>query len=148
MPDARTRHAVSARLRWAPLSNFFIGGDYRLYVDTRGIDSHTMIGSVTHNPFWWFEWRIQQRFYVQSGADFYEERYEQVKTYMTADRELGPLWSSLTGVKVTFRPDFEDLPFALEFDVKFEAGAQVFEAFSALPVRSIFVNELGIRARF
>lgn len=148
VPDERIRQSFVLRARWSPSQNTFLGADYRLYVDTWGIDGHTAQVVFTHTPTPWFEWRVRDRVYVQSAADFYQDTYDQHRQHMSADRELGPFWSNLVGVKLTFTSPALGGGVRLAGDVKFDAGWQWFSEFEELPTRVMFMAEVGARIEF
>ncbi len=116
-PSSRIRHALVAGINWHVGEDSAVGGDYRFYIDTWGIASHTVDARFTTNLTPRLELRLRARYYTQTGATFYQANYPTVAEYMTIDRELSPLWSTLGGVKATYR---------LGADVEAELKADVF----------------------
>ena len=97
-PDARTRHALSARLRQALPAETFFEADYRRYHDSWSVDSNAFSLGLSHH----FGPRIvgggSWRHYAQSGAYFYQPEYTGSPTYFTGDFRLFPFDSnSVTG---------------------------------------------------
>lgn len=97
-PDARTRHALSARLRQALGSETFVEADYRRYHDSWSLDSNAFSVGLSHH----FGPRIvaggSWRHYTQTGAYFYQPEYTGTPTYFTGDFRLFPFDSnSVTG---------------------------------------------------
>ena len=116
-PQERLRHAVVVGLNRHLFGDSALQGDYRFYSDSWGIVSHT----VQLRYFVTFKdltLRFKERFYYQSGANFYREHYtvDSLQPFVTADRELGTFWSNIVGVKLSWR-----LPWvhrALELEAK------------------------------
>jgi len=101
-PDSRWRHAVVIGANRAIGDASSIQGDYRFYLDTWGITSHT-IGAryfVAITPA--LELRLRERFYTQGAASFYQDNYTAPMKYMAFDRELSPLWSETFGLKLSY----------------------------------------------
>ncbi len=89
-PDARTRHALTARLRQALPGETFFEADYRRYHDTWSIDSDTYSVGLSHH----FGSAVVAggsfRHYSQTAAYFYQPRYTGNPTYYTGDFRLFP----------------------------------------------------------
>lgn len=147
-PDDRTRQSVVLRLRGALSPTWFLGGDYRFYFDTWGIDAHTVQVALENEASSWFEWRLRTRIYRQSPADFYADVYDAMHEFMTADRELGGLWSALVGVKLDFRVPGLGEALDLAFDLKSDLTYQAFDDFRQLPERWMVVTEAGVHIDF
>lgn len=147
-PVDRYRQSIVARLRGALSTKWFLGGDYRLYFDTWGMTGHTLQAMLTHTPVPWFEWRLRARFYAQTGTDFYEETYDTLRRYMTADRELGPFIGVTGGLKLGFNITALPERVALSFDLKSDVTWQRFSEFELLPERVMVVTEAGMHLDF
>ena len=116
-PNERFRHAAVIGLNRHLFSDTALQGDYRLYLDNWGVQSHTIQlryfvtwGDVTL--------RLRERFYYQSGASFFRPHYtaSTLQPFVTADRELSTFWSNVAGFKISWR-----LPWvhrALELEAK------------------------------
>lgn len=97
-PDARTRQAISARLRQGLPADTFLEVDYRRYHDNWKLASNTLaLGLSKH-----FGERVvagaTYRNYTQTGAYFYQPSYTGSPTYFTGDFRLFPFDSdSVTG---------------------------------------------------
>ena len=100
-PDTRWRHAIVVGANRA-LDSGSVQGDYRFYLDTWGIASHTLgaryFSSLTKH----LELRLRERFYTQGAASFYQNLYTMATKYITYDRELSPLWSETIGGKLSY----------------------------------------------
>jgi len=97
-PDARTRHALSARLRQALPGETFLDADYRWYHDTWAVDSNTLSVGLSHHFGTSVVGGGSYRRYTQTGAYFYEPFYTGSPEYYTGDFRLFPFDSnSLTG---------------------------------------------------
>ncbi len=102
-PSTRIRNAFVAALNRHLGKSTVLGADYRIYFDSWGLIAHTVqlryfvtFGDVTL--------RLRERFYYQSGANFYRAQYlaSQIPQFVTADRELSTFWSELFGVKLSW----------------------------------------------
>jgi hypothetical protein len=101
-PATRWRHALVAGANLAVGEASSLQGDYRIYLDTWGITSHTIglryfiaLGKRV-------ELRLRERFYTQSAASFYQSVYMAPAKYIVYDRELSPLWSETLGGKLIY----------------------------------------------
>jgi len=101
-PNTRTRHALVLGANRAVGEASSLQGDYRFYIDDWGISAHTFgaryFVHLTKN----LELRLRERFYIQTGASFYQKVYTQAMTFMAYDRELSALWSNTVGAKVMY----------------------------------------------
>src|SRR5207237_1108848 len=74
-PNTRLRHALVLGANRAVGEASSLQGDYRFYVDDWGITAHTFgaryFVHLTKN----LELRLRERFYVQTGASFYQKVY-------------------------------------------------------------------------
>lgn len=104
-PDARTRHAVALKLSQyvAPIRASLIGG-YRYYFDSWKVKSHT--GEVKLNKYILNDlvFGVDYRFYTQSNAYFYQERYvgNGYDGLLTADYKLKQFSSNNFGFTLTY----------------------------------------------
>jgi hypothetical protein len=94
-PDARTRQALTARLRQALPAQTFLDLDYRYYHDTWAVDSNAVsVGLSRH-----FGDRVTAgatyRWYDQKAAFFYAPTYTGTPEYYTGDFRLFPFNSDL-----------------------------------------------------
>ncbi len=101
-PDTRRRSAFVLALNQHIGEDSAIQADYRLYIDDWGITAHTVQLRYLAN-FGNLTLRLRERIYYQSAAFFYQPHYAALQAYVTADRELSDFWSSLTGIKLTYR---------------------------------------------
>jgi hypothetical protein len=147
VPELRVRQSATLRLKWAISPRVFLSGDYRFYLDSWSVSSHTVEISLAHQPTPWFMWRIRNRAYWQEGASFYASAYDEPMLYMTADRELGALVGDLVGLKFMFTPALSR-PYGLSFDVKADVTYSRFRDFPLLPERLMAVVEVGLRLTF
>jgi hypothetical protein len=115
MPDVRVRHAFVAGVNQHLFTDSALQADYRFYFDNWGMKAHTV--QLRYFVTWKdVTLRIRERFYYQSGVDFYKPQYDDLEPFMTTDRESSSLWSNLAGAKISWR-----LPWvhrALELEVK------------------------------
>ncbi|MEZ4267049.1 MAG: DUF3570 domain-containing protein [Myxococcota bacterium] len=147
-PGERYRNSVVARLRAALSPTWFLAGDYRIYFDTWGMTGHTVQAMLSNTPLAWFDWRLRARFYAQSGVDFYQQTYDRLREYMTADRELGPFVGITGGLKLGFHVTALPETVALAFDVKADVTYQRFSDYRLLPERVMVVTEAGVHLDF
>jgi hypothetical protein len=106
VPDLRLRLAISAGLRWylAPSRSTVIAS-YRYYDDDWGIVAHTAELRVVQNLVPGLDLRLRYRFYTQTGAAFYEDRYGAGEimdpaSYITDDQKLEALTTHTAGLQL------------------------------------------------
>lgn len=146
-PNERYRHAAVIGLNQHLFTDTSIQGDYRLYLDSWGVQSHT----VQLRYFVVFKdvtLRLRGRFYYQLGADFYRTHYtiDAIQPYVTTDRELSTFWSIIGGAKVSWRLPWVHRALAVE------AKADVFYFdyldFALLPYRVGADLEAGLSVAY
>jgi Protein of unknown function (DUF3570) len=106
-PDQRTRQAATGRLKhfFTPIQAA-VETSYRYYFDDWGVTSHT--GEVQFNKYVFrdFIMMFNYRYYTQTGADFYFEKYVggeyQNDGFRTADYKLTPFNSNNFGISLTY----------------------------------------------
>ncbi|HZS40549.1 MAG TPA: DUF3570 domain-containing protein [Polyangia bacterium] len=104
-PQDRFRYAFVIGGNRHLFSDTSLQADYRLYFDSWGIVSHT----IQLRYFVTFKdvtLRLRERFYYQSGANFFKSHYttdQPLPAYVTADRELSTFWSNVIGAKISWR---------------------------------------------
>lgn len=97
-PDARTRHALSARIRQAIPGDTFLEADYRWYKDNWEVRSDTLALGLSHHFGDTVVAGGTWRHYTQTGSYFYQPSYTGNPTYFTGDFRLFPFDSnSVTG---------------------------------------------------
>jgi hypothetical protein len=129
-PLERVRHAVVLGLNRHVGESAALQADYRFYLDTWGISSHTVEARLVLDLGPRTELRLRSRTYVQSGASFYRPSYDQVETYMAIDRELSPLWSETVGAKLDVK-----LGGDIEVELKADGFYYHYDNFPLLPSR-------------
>jgi hypothetical protein len=89
-PDRRARFAWVARLRQGLGKRVSVGIDYRYYVDSWALQSHTIGGDLRISPTPSLLLAFEYRGYLQSRASFYRPTYSHVPSggFVTRDREL------------------------------------------------------------
>jgi Protein of unknown function (DUF3570) len=112
-PRTRTSNAASFRARYYLPYRAAIGGDYRFYTDTWGIDAHTVEVNYTH-PWrgrWVFDARV--RYYRQNEADFFQDLFPRsnFSNFIGRDKEL----ASFSSQGVGFGVSYEYTPARLRF---------------------------------
>lgn len=92
-PELRVRHAIALRARRAIITPLSVGADYRFYIDSWDVQSHTMGVDVTVLPAEHTSLGLRYRFYTQTAAKHYRTRYEEERDdgLYTRDKELSPL---------------------------------------------------------
>lgn len=106
-PRTRTSNAVGFRARYFLPYRAAIQGEYRYFIDTWDIESHT--GSLTYvHP--WRDWTFEAavRVHTQTGAHFFQDLFsrENATNFRGRDKELSPLTS--TTVKLMASYEFMD----------------------------------------
>src|SRR5207302_5269756 len=75
VPDARTRHTLTARLRQALPADTYLEADYRRYFDDWQVASNMLNTGVSHHFSDQWLLNVGYRRYVQTGAFFYQPAY-------------------------------------------------------------------------
>ncbi len=104
-PDTRLKHAVSGWLfQHVPLTRTTLKAGYRYYRDDFGLSAHTAEARMYQYLGSRVIARGSYRFYRQSGADFYRDRYPMGMgtALKTADSDLAPFDAHELGAKLTF----------------------------------------------
>jgi hypothetical protein len=94
VPDVRTRHTLSARLRQALPASTFLEADYRWYSDDWDVQSNTVSVGLSHYFRPQFLLGFGYRRYDQTGAYFWAPQYTGSPQYYTADFRLEPFTSN------------------------------------------------------
>ncbi len=141
-PEARTRHALTARMLRSLGLATTLDASYRFYVDDWGVVSHTLELATSHAITDEITVRVRARGYRQNRADFYREAYDQPMQYMTVDRELSTFWDAMGGVKLGYAGDSFDL------DVKVDGILYKFADYQRLAGRVALVTSLGVTWRW
>ncbi len=114
VPEQRWRNTATVRLRHRLAPSLFALADYRFYADTWGLVAHTVTARTTWTlPGGAFALALEARGHVQGRADFYQRRYAMQPDgpggprgpqWRTADKELGPMWTALAGMRLEWTP--------------------------------------------
>ncbi len=147
-PDLRLRNAFFGGLKAHIAAETAAELRYRLYLDTWGLNGHTIeaLGHFGFNRN--FGARLRYRFYWQNAATFWQDLYEVPQKYMSRDRELSPLSAHLLGLKLFARAeDFLGLS-SVQFTVKGDIFRYDYRDFALLPQRLGFVVESGLEVVF
>lgn len=109
-PTERWRHAVNVRARRAIGKRLSLGGNYRYYFDSWGIQSHTLAPELSYLPNPRHRTRdiltFQYRYYTQGEATFYRPRYfdlQDTSGYVTRDRKLSAMFIHTGGLSYVHR---------------------------------------------
>jgi hypothetical protein len=122
VPDVRTRHAITLRLRQALPADTFLQADYRRYIDSWSIDSNDITIGLTHR----FSPRVlvsgTYRWYDQTAAYFYQPEYTGNPTFYTSDFRLVPFNSGQYSGRlvITPRDGLWNLPKGSQLTVEYE----------------------------
>jgi hypothetical protein len=92
-PEERVLHALALRVRAALGDAYSVGADYRFYLDSWELSSHTAEARVAFLPDRDGEIALRYRFYTQTAAGHYRPTYATLEEgrYYTRDKELSPL---------------------------------------------------------
>jgi hypothetical protein len=117
VPRARTRHAFALLARRAFGEVFSAGLNYRFYIDDWALSSHTLLAELGWNLGTRSLLSLRYRFYAQTHADFYRERYAQLlpSGFRTRDKELSPMRYHRVGL------EFEQIAWSSEEGRKLRA---------------------------
>ncbi|KIG19403.1 hypothetical protein DB30_02684 [Enhygromyxa salina] len=94
VPGRRIRYAVAARARQSLARWVSLGVDYRYYIDTWRLQSHTLTGNLRFVPRAGVLLDLDYRAYLQGKAWFYQSSYsaDPPTGFVTRDRELSPMF--------------------------------------------------------
>ncbi len=135
VPDLRIRNAASARLRRALGDQYSLGLDYRYYLDTWGLRSHTVEPVVSWLPGEATTVAFHYRFYSQGEASFYRPRYfdfDDADGYLTRDRKLSAFYGNEVGVAVDHVFSFDDDERHLDVGFRASLSQLVYQAYVGL----------------
>ena len=135
VPDLRVRNAASARLRRAMGEHASIGLDYRYYLDTWGIRSHTVEPVLSWLPGEATTVTFHYRFYSQGEASFYRPRYfnfDDADGYLTRDRKLSAFYGNEVGVALDHVFSFDDDERHLDVGFRASLSQLVYQAYVGL----------------
>jgi hypothetical protein len=104
VPDLRSRHTLTARVRQALPADTYLEADYRRYHDTWAIDSNTFSLGLSHHFSPQLLLGFAYRWYDQTGAYFYQPSYTGSPQYYTSDFRLVPFDSGLYSGRITITP--------------------------------------------
>lgn len=102
-PNTRTSNAVGVRARYFLPYRAAIEGEYRYFIDTWDIESHTASLSYIH-PWRDFTFTGKFRYHDQTGAHFYSDLFSsaQATNFRGRDKELSPLTSYTFKLKAAY----------------------------------------------
>jgi uncharacterized protein DUF3570 len=103
-PDVRTRHTLTARVRQALPGDTYLEANYRRYFDNWQLRSNSIDVGLSHYLTRPVLASFVYRRYDQTGAFFYQPRYDGVPQFFTADFRLAPFVSGLYTGKVVITP--------------------------------------------
>lgn len=146
-PESRLRHALTARWNRHLFADTALRSHLRLYADDWGVRSLTA-GTEWVSGFAAWNLGVFARGYVQQHARFYQDIYDQVRRYMTSDRELSSFADGFVGARMdhTWRPSHGASEVRVE--LKLTGFGFSFWEFSRLPTRYGWIAELGGEVRF
>ncbi|HVV81968.1 MAG TPA: DUF3570 domain-containing protein [Kofleriaceae bacterium] len=103
-PDARTRHAIAASIRWFfPKLDTTVIGQYRFYADDWGLVAHTPEVRVVKDVGDYLTFGLRYRYHTQRAADFYKTMYASsdpaVEPYLSDDAKLSAFDGHLFGAR-------------------------------------------------
>ena len=105
-PNTRTSNAVGMRARYFLPYRAAIEGEYRYFIDTWDIESHT--GSLSYiHPWQDFTFTGKVRYHTQTGASFYQDLFSrsEATNFRGRDKEI----SALTSVTFSLKAAYEIL---------------------------------------
>jgi len=109
-PDERYRSAGMLRARHALLERVSAGVQYRLYLDSWGLASHTIEPDLAVQIGERGVLTLRYRYYTQGEADFYRPRYLDafgVDGFATRDRKLSAFYAHMAGVSYVHEAPFD-----------------------------------------
>lgn len=135
VPDTRVRSAASARLRHAVGEHASFAIDYRFYLDSWGIQSHTVEPAITWLPGDTSSLTFHYRYYAQSEASFYRPRYfnfGDAGGYLTRDRKLSAFYGNEVGLAYARTWELEDSQRVIELGLRASLSRLTYLAYVGL----------------
>ena len=138
-PDSKNKQIVFLSLaHYFPSVHGSVEGSYRYYMDSFGIDAHTV-------DLAWFQklgrrWTLRPlvRFYSQSAADFYGVRFAGAPESYSSDYRVSALNSLGYGLKLVFVPNAR-----IQFDAEYlryeQSGTDGVTPDDAYPAANVFI---------
>jgi Protein of unknown function (DUF3570) len=151
VPTLRVRHA--AVLEWLHGFGDGIGlhTQIRLARDSWGVSAGTFGADVRVAADDWL-FRVGYRFYIQSGADFFEDKYLQAPemyTYYTSDKELGDQRGHIANADVSYTlRDWPGDGMKSSIDLQVDGLHYDYQGFTLLPSRDSLFAAVGLRIGF
>ena len=110
VPTRRTRHAGVLRGRRALDDRMSAGLDYRIYLDSWGLRSHTIQPDLAYRTSDHGVVSVRYRYYTQNEARFYRPRYLDLATttFATRDRKLSAFYAHEIGANYLHRFELGD----------------------------------------
>jgi len=148
LPETRLRWAGVIRINHYLPWKMALAADYRLYLDSWALASHTFAIKLHQELPFGIRLRLRGRFYTQRAASFYQEVYRVDRVgdrpaWLTMDRELSTYWYGLVGAKLVFAlPAFGPLR-GSSIDLKVDYQRTRYANFAYLQTRDAWVFEAG-----
>ncbi len=146
-PNRRIRHALAIQYNRYLFRDSSLRSHVRGYLDDWGIKSVT-VGTEWTVGFRPIELGVRVRGYYQTGADFYQDVYQERRRYMSSDREASRFIDGFAGVRVGYRERFAGVISQFKVDARFDVFGFKFFEFDRLPTRGGLLGELGVGVAF
>jgi len=152
-PRRRLRHSLVAGAAWAMTRRTALQPRAQIYSDDWGVRAGELELLAFLEASERLTLRGRARAYLQSGADFYRERYLDVPDdleHYTADKRLGPLHAYLAGIRAEYAVEGgPDSPFQrIGLDGKVEVVFNRYLENVFLDTRTALIAQLGMLAEF
>lgn len=134
VPGRRLRYAVAARARQSLAPWASLGVDYRYYVDSWRLQSHTLSGSLRFVPRPGLLLDLEYRAYFQGAAWFYRSSYsaDPPTRFVTRDRELSPMFDHQVAALASWNHVFPKRRLELGVGLRFAAVLYGYRDFPGL----------------
>jgi hypothetical protein len=149
-PDERLRHSIFAGAAWHLGGSSAVQPQYTFYADDWGVESHEIDLQYLFEPTDGVILRTRYRLYLQSAADFYEERYiglPETYRFWTVDKRLGRMIGHLAGIRVQYKlpgPRTGESFGRVGIDAKLDLIRNEYPEFQFLDHRTALVLQFGI----
>lgn len=101
-PVTRTSNAFAFRAMYYLPFKAAIKGEYRLFSDTWGVEADMVEITLSQTIKQGFIFDIHYRFYSQTKASFYSDRWAEAQTFMARDKELSTFESTTIGGRISY----------------------------------------------
>jgi len=144
-PERRLRNSFTGRLKESLTDLWFAEQSFRFYFDSWGLTGETLLLQIYRELDSKFTFRLRYRLHLQEAADFYKEHYQNLREFISRDRELGTLRAHLAGPQVEYQWEGFWIFSEAAFDVKIEYFFIDYDDYALLESKEGLLIGFGLR---